>query len=214
MLSGNRFRLGIGTGWNTVEYEALDEDSRTGAGARPSRWRCSAGCGPRTASTSTASSTRSPGQHPTPPDRTDPDLVRRLGAGRAAALRRARRRLDPPRHAERGVGRAAGDDPGPPGGGRALDGRLRRPGPGPVPRRRPGPLADPRRALARPRRHPPGDRHPQRRRHRRRRPPRPRRRVPGRRQPGRAFPDTHDACADGHRAVAHRVRRARRRGRA
>jgi probable F420-dependent oxidoreductase len=26
VLSGNRFRLGIGTGWNVIEYEALNED--------------------------------------------------------------------------------------------------------------------------------------------------------------------------------------------
>src|SRR5215213_5042087 len=25
LLSGNRFRLGVGTGWNTIEYEALNE---------------------------------------------------------------------------------------------------------------------------------------------------------------------------------------------
>lgn len=29
VLSGNRFRLGIGTGWNRIEYEALNEDFRT-----------------------------------------------------------------------------------------------------------------------------------------------------------------------------------------
>lgn len=29
ILSGDRFRLGIGTGWNRIEYEALNEDFRT-----------------------------------------------------------------------------------------------------------------------------------------------------------------------------------------
>lgn len=33
VLSGNRFRLGVGTGWNYVEYEALNEDYAT-RGAR------------------------------------------------------------------------------------------------------------------------------------------------------------------------------------
>lgn len=28
-LSGNRFRMGVGTGWNTVEYEALGEDYKS-----------------------------------------------------------------------------------------------------------------------------------------------------------------------------------------
>ena len=29
ILSGNRFRLGVGTGWNRVEYQALNEEFRT-----------------------------------------------------------------------------------------------------------------------------------------------------------------------------------------
>ncbi|MEZ5559492.1 MAG: LLM class flavin-dependent oxidoreductase [Pseudomonadales bacterium] len=49
ILSGNRLRLGIGTGWNRIEYEALNESSRTAAAARRSRWNCCAGSGARTA---------------------------------------------------------------------------------------------------------------------------------------------------------------------
>ena len=84
-------------------------------------------------------------RHQPAADGADPDLVRRVGAGAARALRPPRRRVDPARHAERRVARAAGHDPRRARGGRAVDGRLRHPGPGPVRRRRPGPLAHPRR---------------------------------------------------------------------
>ena len=33
LLTEGRFRLGVGLGWNTVEYEALGRASTTGAGA-------------------------------------------------------------------------------------------------------------------------------------------------------------------------------------
>ena len=47
ILSNGRFRLGVGTGWNTVEYEALNEDFHTrgarqsGVSQRASRINCS-----------------------------------------------------------------------------------------------------------------------------------------------------------------------------
>ena len=173
VLSGNRFRLGIGTGWNVVEYHALNE-TFTNRGRRQAEqvelmrrlWT------EETFSFDGEFHTIDARRDQPPPVGADPDLVRRLGAGRARALRPPRRRLDPARLAERHVARAHRHDPRRPRGRRAVDGRLRHPGPGAVRRRRSRPLAHPRRALARPRRHAPGDRHPQRRPDRRRRPPR------------------------------------------
>ena len=47
LLTEGRFRLGVGIGWNAVEYDALGavRSARGDAGWR-SRSRCSGGCGP------------------------------------------------------------------------------------------------------------------------------------------------------------------------
>ena len=47
ILSGGRLRLGIGVGWNHVEYEALGMEWRRAAPARPSRSRCCVASGRR-----------------------------------------------------------------------------------------------------------------------------------------------------------------------
>ena len=46
LLTGGRFRLGIGLGWNAVEYEALGETFTTAASAPRSKSRSCASCGP------------------------------------------------------------------------------------------------------------------------------------------------------------------------
>ena len=48
ILSGGRLRLGIGVGWNHVEYEALGVDWKTREPGRPSRLRCYDASGART----------------------------------------------------------------------------------------------------------------------------------------------------------------------
>src|ERR1022692_969576 len=46
LLTGGRFRLGIGLGWNAVDTRRWASDSRTGARGWTSRCRCCVGCGP------------------------------------------------------------------------------------------------------------------------------------------------------------------------
>ena len=46
LLTGGRFRLGVGIGWNAVEYETLGQDFSTRDGASRSRSDCCARCGP------------------------------------------------------------------------------------------------------------------------------------------------------------------------
>ena len=61
ILTGGRFRLGIGQGWNPVEYEALGEGlRRSRAAAWRSRSSCCGGSGRSRCSISRAATTRSP----------------------------------------------------------------------------------------------------------------------------------------------------------
>ena len=63
ILCGGRFRLGLGIGWNRVEYDALGDDVRTTAATGwRSRSTSYANCGPKRASRSTDGSTTSPRQ--------------------------------------------------------------------------------------------------------------------------------------------------------
>ena len=127
ILSGGRLRLGIGTGWNFVEYEALNEDWET-RGARQAeqvalmrrlwteelvttegRWHGFAEAG----------------INPLPVQRPIPGLVRRHAPGRAAPDGEDRRRLDSHR-APRRQRQAAGRNPArPAGSGRARPRLLR-----------------------------------------------------------------------------------------
>ena len=67
LLSRERVRLGVGTGWNYVEYDALGQDFATrGRPTRRADRRCCGGCGPNRWSRSRAGSTTSSGPASTP----------------------------------------------------------------------------------------------------------------------------------------------------
>ncbi len=123
ILSNGRFRLGVGTGWNTVEYEALNEDFHT-RGARQSEqvdllrklWgEDSFSYAGKWHTVTAASINPRPGQD-------DPDLVRRRRTGAAQTLRRTGRRLDSDSRPNTRSGRIAADDPLVSRGGRKIRG--------------------------------------------------------------------------------------------
>jgi alkanesulfonate monooxygenase SsuD/methylene tetrahydromethanopterin reductase-like flavin-dependent oxidoreductase (luciferase family) len=104
VLSGERFRLGIGTGWNTVEYQALNEEFTNRGRRQEEQVHLLRRRVPH----------RRAGEHPAPAVTPGADLVRRLGPGAARAVRSARRRVDPARFPERVVAGAARRHPRPP----------------------------------------------------------------------------------------------------
>ena len=88
LLSDGRFRLGVGIGWNAVEYEALGEDFRTRGRAARGAGRPAAPAVDRAdRSPSTARTTGSPAAGPRAAagPAADPDLVRRPVAARPTA---------------------------------------------------------------------------------------------------------------------------------
>ena len=131
ILSGNRFRLGIGTGWNEVEYEVLGRAVRapgrtpsgTGRTAAPPMDRGQPGLPRRVPH-------RHQGEHPAPTHRAGADLVRRRRTRPAQALRQTGRRLGAHRRPQPKLPRRPRDDPFGKRGRRTGLGRLRRPGPG------------------------------------------------------------------------------------
>ena len=62
LLTGGRFRLGVGLGWNAVEYEALGKEFSDRGRRSEEQIACCAGCGPSAASRSTAYTSGSPAQ--------------------------------------------------------------------------------------------------------------------------------------------------------
>ena len=142
ILSNGRFRLGVGTGWNTVEYEALNEDFHT-RGARQSEqvdllrklWGEDSLSYDGKWHTVTAASINPR------PAKTIPIW---FGGGAPALLKRCGELGDgwiPIRRTNAGSGRIDADDSPSPRGGREIVGRLRHAGAGAVPRRQSGTLA-------------------------------------------------------------------------
>ena len=148
VLSGNRFRLGIGSGWNHVEYEALGENFRNRGRRQEEQvelmrrlWSEAGGQLRRRVPH------RHRGRDRATPERPDRGLVRWPRRAAAEALRADRRWLVP-RHAANGRGRrAAAADARLPGRRRPRRQQLRRRAAGPVPRRQPGAVALAPRAL-------------------------------------------------------------------
>ena len=163
ILSGNRFRLGIGSGWNEVEYEALGVPFAA-RGRRQAEqvellrqlWASdSLTYGGRFHTVTQASILPRPSA----------PIPIWFGGGAAALLERCATIGEgwfPPRRAEREVRRRHCRAAPPSASRRPAVGRFRHPGPGAVPRRQSAALAQPRRALARPWLHPSRHRHAQR----------------------------------------------------
>ena len=143
LLTGGHFRLGVGLGWNQVEYEALGQDFST----RGRRLEEQVGLMRRLWTEPSVTSRRGlrPGDRgrPGPAARAaaHPGMVRRAVRAGLPAGRAAGRRLVPPGQPGPGPGRRA--QPG--GRGRHRGG----PGPGPAGHGRPGQLARRRREAGR-----------------------------------------------------------------
>ena len=93
LLTGGRFRLGVGIGWNPVEYEALGRTSPTGPRARRADRAAAAGSGPSRSVTYEGAHDASPaaGLAPLPVQRPIPIWI---GGSRRPAYRRIGRLAD------------------------------------------------------------------------------------------------------------------------